>query len=276
MKRLLLALLCFPHLGLATGEPAAGSGARAAGLSYAYTAIGRDVWSVFHNPAGISGISGFQAGTFLERRFLLNELNYGGAALALPFYQAHAAGLGVSAFGFGDYRENQLSLTYAIEAAPGVRLGVRGRLQSLAITGYGATAVVCVDAGIQVRIHESLDLGFRGQNLSRSRMTFQNGSEQEMPTLAAAGLVYQPSKQVLITTEVVKDLATPLGWRLGVEYLPVEALALRGGVSQQPRGWTVGMGWNQGPVSIDFAYGNTAQLGFTPTLSLVYRFSKNT
>ena len=59
-------------------------GARSAGLAHASVTLG-DVWSVFHNPAGIASLSKLSAGVYYENRFGVPEMGLRAGAFALPF-----------------------------------------------------------------------------------------------------------------------------------------------------------------------------------------------
>ncbi|MFN5370782.1 MAG: hypothetical protein ACK5B6_04895 [Bacteroidia bacterium] len=59
-------------------------GARSAGLAHASVTLG-DVWSVFHNPAGIASLQRISAGVYYENRFGLPETGLRAGAVALPF-----------------------------------------------------------------------------------------------------------------------------------------------------------------------------------------------
>ncbi|HNK42135.1 MAG TPA: hypothetical protein PL002_13190, partial [Flavobacteriales bacterium] len=58
-------------------------GARFAGMGNAGLTL-VDLWSVSANQAGLAGINTVTAGVYAENRFLLKDLNFFGAAVAIP------------------------------------------------------------------------------------------------------------------------------------------------------------------------------------------------
>ncbi len=275
-KALLFAVLLTAQFLLKAGggDPPLGVGARASAMGYAYTAVRADFWGLFQNPAGIAGIKETEAAVYVQQRFQLKELTYGGAGIAMPFARVHAGGFSVNSSGFAAYRENRVGVCYAVELAEALAIGVRANYASLSITDYGSVSTVYLDIGAQTRLSSEWTVGFSAQNVNRSHLTFQNGSEEDLATFATLGISYQPGNSVFVTAEAVKDLAYPLGWRIGAEYHPVTAFAIRIGASRAPVTWNAGIGWAKGPLVFDFAYGFHESLGYTPTFSLNYKLQK--
>jgi hypothetical protein len=85
-----LSLISFPAFAGGEQQPI---GARRLSLGNAYTAVKGDYWAMYANPAGLVGMKEMKAGVFVERRFLLNQLNHGAAGFAMPFKERHAAGI---------------------------------------------------------------------------------------------------------------------------------------------------------------------------------------
>ena len=93
---ILLAVSLFCPTVVRAGGESQVAGARRVGLGFAYTGVRGDFWSLFMNPAGIAGIQQMEVGAFIERRFLLNEINYGTLGFVTPLKQGkHFAGLDV-------------------------------------------------------------------------------------------------------------------------------------------------------------------------------------
>lgn len=254
-------------------EPGTAVGARSASLGQAYTSVRGDFWSLFHNPAGITGTEAFSLGAYVERRFLLTELTYGYAGAVLPFADNQAAGISVGSFGFSAYRSNHAALTYGITVLDKISIGARANYTSLNIQDYGGTSSFYVDVGVHTQVTKSVSVAFTVYNANRASLESQNGVEI-IPTVLSAGLAYQPTEKVTILADVQKDIDHPLSFRGGIEYEIVPALHARVGMSTEPLTLTAGLGVNWKQFQLDLAFAYHEQLGYTPHFSLTYQLEK--
>jgi hypothetical protein len=256
----------------AANDPPPAIGARAVALGYAYQGIRGDYWSLYHNPAGIAGVEKMTAGAYVVRRFNLKELTSGSAGLVLPFLEGeHTLGLDMTTFGFSVYRENRIGLTYATTLLDKVSLGVKLNYASLAIANYGSESSLYVDVGVNAKISSQLSFGFSATNVNRAKLG-QDPAAEALPTVVTAGLAYQPSDRVLLVADVQKDVDHPLSVRGGLEYYLNDFVIARIGVSNEPLSWQMGLGLVKDAMQIDFAFGYTDRLGYSPHISLSYAF----
>ena len=275
LTKALFCLLLLPGPLFADIDPQPPTGARTLSLGGAYVGMRSDFWSLFHNPAGISGLGQIEAGAYLTRRFDLKELTYGSAGVVLPFREMHTAGLAFSSFGFDAYRETKVGLAYATTVLDIFSIGAQLNYASLSITDYGAAAAFYVDIGINTALSKELSLGFSAANVNRAKIVSETG-EEDIPTLFTAGLAYQPSEKVLIVADVQKDVDHAVSFRGGIEYVIIPALKARIGMSNQPLTWNAGFGLALKNLDIDFAFGYHEQLRYSPHISLHYRFGSTT
>jgi hypothetical protein len=268
-------LLCYAAMPgqLRAGSDPPTAGARAVSLGNAYTGIRGDLWTLYFNPAGISGTGDIRAGAYVERRFMLAELSYGTAAVVIPFKENHAAGISFGSFGFDAYRETHLSAAYATTLFDRFSLGAKLNYESISIAGYGSASTVFVDFGLLASLSESLSLGASGINLNQARIKGEFGSE-EIPSLIRAGLAYQPTEKLLLTTDIQKLLNRELSFRGGIEYGIASFLKARAGFNTQPLTVSAGVGFVFRGITLDFASSYHEQLGYSPHISLEYRFGK--
>jgi hypothetical protein len=269
---LLVIGLLLPKLSWAGGETQA-AGARRVGLGFAYTGVRGDLWTIFLNPAGIAGLQQMEAGAFVERRFILSQLNYGTLAFATPFKNdKHFAGFDVSAFGFGDYSEARLGLTYATTLFQRISLGAKVNYTRLSIQNYGAKSALSADVGLNCILSKHVSIGFSVFNASRSELI--RDENEKIPTTLDAGLAYQVSDKVLIVADVQKQVNFPTSFRGGVEYAVSKHFKARIGASSAPVTASAGFGVVVKGLNIDFANTLHQYLGYTPSFSLSYRIGK--
>lgn len=257
------------------------TGARRIGLGNAYTAVSGDFWSMFANPAGLAGLDRMYAGVNVERRFGLAELNYGSGGFAMPFNELHYGGIDFSGFGSKNYSEARLGLTYATSVIDRVRMGVKFNMTNIAISSqnsavnYGSAFAFYVNAGVNVKLTQDLNLGFSVFNANAANISKELAYKERIPTVLSLGLGYQASDKVLLVADVEKNVAYPLAFHGGVEYKINDFITARMGVGTQPIVFNAGLGVNWRDLQIDFAGSYHQQLGFTPSISGTYRFGKS-
>lgn len=249
------------------------SGSRAVGMGNAYAGVGGDYWALFHNPAGIAGIENPQVGVYAEQRFLLSALNFAQAGFVAPFYDNQAVGISVSSFGFNAYQESSVGLTYGIEVLQKIRIGAELKYANLNIQEQGGDGAFMVQVGVQTQINSSLSMGFSAHNVNQAELNVQ-GPQETLPSIVRGGIAYQPSEQVLLVFDLVKDIDHPLSYRGGLEYKISHLLRARTGVSTEPLSVNMGLGLEWKELSVDFASSYTERLGYSPHFSLGYRLKK--
>ncbi|MEO0470865.1 MAG: hypothetical protein AAF206_14655 [Bacteroidota bacterium] len=273
LRILVCTLLLFAGNAIAGVDPTPSDGARPLSLGGAFSGVNGSFWSMFHNPAGLSGLNQAQAGISLERRYLLSQLNQGSVALAMPFTDQQAVGLAVQSFGFAGFRESDIQANYAIEILDKIRFGAALHYASLQIQDYGSGSVVYADVGLQAQVNNEISVGFSAFNVNRARLQTLNGDEF-IPTIVSAGIAYQPTEKVMVVADVQKDIDHPLSFRGGIEYEIVPEFTIRSGVSTEPLSLNAGFGLKLSQFKLETAFRLQEQLGFTPHLSLSFAFGQ--
>ncbi|RMF21640.1 MAG: hypothetical protein D6765_15350 [Bacteroidetes bacterium] len=121
--------------------------------------------------------------------------------------------------------------------------------------------------GVLGRLTESLRVG----TLLRNPFRVEAAPGEFLPTTAVAGLSWSPSTQLVLTFEVEKVPQAPPRPRFGLEYRPLEVLALRLGAADAPTQWSGGLGLRfRSGWFIDSTLKWHAPLGPTPVLSVGY------
>ena len=259
---------------LMAGNELQPTGARPLALGNAFTGVRGSLWSLYYNPAGIIGTPGPTAGIHIERRFLMSEMNYGSFGFIYPFKEKHVAAIDGSGFGFGNYSEAKVGLTYATLLADRLSLGAKVNIAQTSIRGYGSATSIFVDLGFHALITEELSLGFHVYNASQGNI--RKEISEKIPTIFTLGLAYQVSDKVLVVSDLQKHVNFPISYRGGIEYLFDKQFTARAGVTTAPVSFNAGLGFNAKGLQIDFA--NTYYMevyGYTPSLSLTYQFGKN-
>jgi len=254
--------------------PNPGIGARVVGLGNAYSAVRGDIWTLFHNPAAMTGAERLQIGSYVEQRFFLNELTFGSAGVLLPFAGNQAVGLSLSSRGFSDFRESNIGLAYGITLLDKVSLGTRVNLINFAIPNYGSAMAFFADVGVHYQFNSQLSLGASMININQAQLTNTFGEPTSLPTTLSVGLAYRPSQEVMVVADLVKQVDFPASFRGGVEYEITDIIFARVGVGTEPLFLSGGAGVKWKGLAVDFTLSYTELLQYSPHFSLAYTFGE--
>ena len=241
-------------------------GARSLALSQAFVSIS-DVWSTFHNQATISGTNAFSAGVFYESKYGIDELSLTAGSLVFPV-SAGTFGFSFYQFGKGTYKENKVGLAFAkklsekFSAAVQLDYFSQRMPENSRIFGFAT-----FEAGIVYSPTKKLFLGAHVFNPILNGIETNEGKQQS-PTIFRVGGHYFFAEMVLVTAEVQKDFKNPFILKTGIEFSPVQNLALRFGVSGKPLNYTAGIGYSFGKITTDIGFGYHGNLGLTPSVSI--------
>ncbi|MEL6132610.1 MAG: hypothetical protein AAFR59_04510 [Bacteroidota bacterium] len=252
------------------GDPLPGIGARVVGMGNAFVAVRGNVWSLFHNPAAITGGEGLEVGAYFEQRFFLPELTFGNAGALYPLKDNQAIGLSLGTNGFSGYRENTAGLSYGITLLDKISLGATANVSTVSVPTYGTATTFFINFGAHLQLTDQLSLGTSIYNTNRSSFETALGSREYFPTVITAGLAYKPTDQVLLVFDIQKDIDHPVSFKGGVEYALNEVIYARIGVSTAPLLLSGGIGVNYKAFSFDFAISYTEFLQYTPHVSINY------
>ncbi len=272
MKNLLKLILLLPLLWvqlLSASNDGAPIGGRRLGLGGAYSAIRGDTWSLWANPAGITGIKRFEGGLFTESRYLLSEITAASFGAVVPFQQKHFIGASASTFGFGAYRRNEAGISYATTLYEFIHLGVKFNVLNLAISNYGSVNTFFANVGLMANVSKRFTMGFWTQNANQAKIGAVQ--EERLATILNGGVTFHASDKLILTSDLVKYLDYPMGVRSGFEYQFVKQFCIRAGYSTSPSVLSAGAGFRMDNLSIDFANSYHERLGYTPHLSLTLR-----
>lgn len=245
-------------------------GARSAGMAYMQAGL-KDIHSAFHNPAGLSYLSATEFNINYEYRFGLEDLSTLSAAGAFPLNFGTGA-LSLSRFGTELFNTQRASLSFSNQFGL-ASLGVRLNFDQIRIQDFGQSMVASVDFGGMAPLTQELHFGAFIRNLSQS--SFNGLQEEYVPTILALGMVYQPISEVLLSTEIEKDLGLPSNLKVGLEYLLKELVYLRVGYQSRPSGPHFGFGFVQQNWQLDYALHRHSALGYVHQVSMCYKPGKN-
>ena len=252
-------------------------GARPAGMANSALTF-TDIWSSFHNQAGLGHIESITAGAFYENRFLVDGMAFAGFAGAVPLGNG-AIGINYSNFGYNVYNEGKLGLAYGMKLSDRFSVGVQLNYQTtrIAAEDYGNAGALTAEVGVRMEVSERVTVAAHLFNPTRTKL-IDNGDlaipDETIPTVIRLGAGYQISEDVLFAGEVEKDIDRNALFRGGIEYQPVDILYLRVGASSEPSLFSFGLGVKFESFQFDLASSYSSVLGYSPQISLTYNAGK--
>lgn len=229
----------------------------------------KDLWSIYHNQAGLAYLESPQAGVFYENKFLISEMGYGGFAAAYAL-GVGTIGIDYSSFGYDAYNQGKLGLAYGLKLSKGTALGAQINYHHISISAedYGKTNALTAELGFLVDLSPRISLGVHIFNITRTKLN--DFDDERIPTVLRFGAGYEISDEVMVTAEVEKDIDRDEVFKCGIEYRPVEVLYLRVGASNAPGLFSFGFGLNMGAFQLDLASTYHSVLGYSPQASLTF------
>lgn len=246
-------------------------------MGRAGVAVGRRTFGL-DNPATWATVTHHQLSIEASQAFGLSELRLGGFAGATPLGPVVVA-LTARTYGFEDYRETRIAagLGKTIDLSPSRQLSVGLAIgyDGVSITDHGSKGVLLANVGVQAEVAPRLRAGLGARNLGaifrseEDKLTTPETSE----TNIAAGLAYEAGDRALLLLDIVQDLEAGPTIRAGVEFRPIDLLALRAGASGgDPILFSGGAGVHIDPVAADLSVEIHEVLGLTPAISVDVRF----
>jgi hypothetical protein len=269
MKRPFLTLV-FYFIGFSTltAQENHPKGARSLALSHAYVSIS-DSWSTFHNQAGLAGLNHISTSVFYESKFGIEELSLSAGSLALPL-QSGTFGINFSQFGKGTFKENKFGLAFAKKLSDKLHAGIQLDYFSMRFPeNSNRFGFATFEAGLIYSPDKKLFLGAHIFNPISNGIKTTFG-KQKSPFIFRLGGHFQFSEMLMAIFETQKNTDYPILIKSGLEFSPVNNLALRFGVSGKPINYTCGLGYKFKNISTDFGFAYHGSLGLTPAVSIQF------
>ena len=231
-----------------------------------------DVWSGFHNQAGLAFIPGLSLSVHYENHFCIPENSIKALAIGIPVMKG-TLGLNYSLFGYIKYFESRTGLAYGRmfgnRLAAGIQINYLMVHQS---ADYGNMHTVVPEGGILAQPLDDLYIGFHIFNPVRQH--FPQCQDQAIPSVLQIGIGYYIIENVFLSVEAEKEMDEKQVIKAGFEYEMIPNFNLRLGVSTACISrYAIGIGYSYKRINLDFAISQHRWLGFTPYVTLGYTMS---
>jgi hypothetical protein len=226
-----------------------------------------DGWSLFSNPAGITGVEKSETNFTYEATPGFSSFNRMAANGIVPI-KLGVFGAGLFKFGDDLYNEQMIACGYANTFGL-ASLGIAANFLQYTVKDYGRKHVVSINFGGLARITPWLTIGAYIQNVNQPKLE----SGQHVPTRMLLGAGVTATQNCFITTEVEKDLDFDPTWKAGFEYKLFKKIALRSGINLFPNAGFAGVGFNTKRYRLDYAYSHYQTIGGKHQASVCYQFT---
>jgi len=280
-------------------------GSRSAAIGQAYTAVGTDLETLFHNPAGLGRLDKLELS--VSERSSFADIRQGYAAGVMPLGSASSSN--VKRFGslgfsveYADYgnllgrdksgastgnfsADDELLLVgYGQPLGHGISIGASGKLYKFKIDDKKAEGGVG-DAGIMMDIWESfLTAGFSISNFGGD-INYQS-SKDKAPVKIDAGVAFKPcGNSLTVATDFEHPIDDTVRLKAGAEWWVSRVFAIRGGYDSTfdiASGLSAGVGllirdFEVGyfpiyRIMINYAFIPTKDLGYIQQVGLSFKF----
>jgi hypothetical protein len=229
-----------------------------------------DVWSQFHNQAGIAYLKGVNVGVAFQNQFLVKELSTKAIAFALPL-KSGVFGVNYYSFGYTAYNENKAGLAFARSLGKKIAVGIQLDYIYTHIDGeYGNNGIANGEIGILVEPVNNLKVGAHLNNVWRTKRG--DYSDEYLPTIFNLGASYLLYEKALLSIEFEKDLDLNPVFKTGLELQLIEKLYFRAGIATNPNIFSFGIAYSFHSIQVDLAFTKHPVLGFSQGISIVYSF----
>jgi len=244
-------------------------GARAVGMANTSVTLD-DPYSVFNNVGGIAGVENTSLLFSYQNRYQLSEFNTFGTGIIKPF----AFGtLGFSLFRFGSslFNEQKLGLSFGNKFGI-ASLGAQINYLQLNVEGFGNKGLLVLEFGGIAELTPKLFIGAHIFNINQAKVSSE--FDEKIPTVIKAGISYRPFSKLMLNIETEKDIDFDPVFKAGLEYLIIDQVSFRTGITADPFQNFWGLGFKARNVIIDYSFSIDSDLGNVHQLSLVYQLKK--
>ena len=246
-------------------------GARSAGLSNA-SVMYSDIWSIHHNQAGLAYLDGITVGVYNESYF---HEQYGLKALAIAVpTNMGALGTVFSHFGYQNYYEQKIGLSYAKALNNKVAIGVQLDYLRLFIRDYGSDDRITFETGIYAELLPNWYIGIHAYN--PARISLFSDRNTQINTIFRAGTGYNYKNKFYIAFETEKEIDRDPVYKIGAAYTVYNNIDIRIGykIASQieptfhQNTYSFGLGFRFIGIHSNIAFTHHNQLGYIAHISL--------
>jgi len=219
----------------------------------------------------LGNLKNIDAGLYGEKRFGLKALSNYHGVIGIPLKNA---GVGANMYysGDADFNETQAGLAYGILLASNISIGTQVNFNQIRISGYGAASTVNFELGALFALSNKVTMGLHVYNPVGGK--FGKTNTEKFASIYKAGVGYDASENFFVSAEIAKEENLPVNINAVMQYNFNKHFLARGGVSSAIANYFLGVGILWGSMRLDVISSYHQQLGFSPSLMMVFNFSE--
>jgi hypothetical protein len=230
-----------------------------------------DVWAVYNNQAALAYVENTGAGLHYENQFMIKQLGISAGVVALPALTG-TFGFDIAYFGVEDYGETRIGIGYGKKLTKKLALGIHFNYHLLNFaSGYPDFHTFTGEVGLIATPLDNLFIGVHVFNPTFAKLNSKY--EEPVSVIFEIGAGYRIAGKLMLVAEIEKERYDEMSPRFGIDYSLFKSMSLRSGISFNPVEICFGVGWvSNKRINIDFAFYNHEILGYSPQISLAYKF----
>ncbi len=225
------------------------------------TSVSADEWSLWRNPAGLALLEQTMISSGVRKTQGINAFTR--SVVVASSTRFASLGAGVSSFGDDIYNEQAASVA-AAHTIGLASIGVRGDIMQLRIDGSSTKRAFGITIGTIARITPRLSVGACAHNINLP----QWARGQPLPVVLSAGLLYRPTENFLLITEVEKNTDFDPTFKGAMEYSLRKKFFVRTGFNLFPNNAFGGVGLRTWRLAFDYAIRFGYLPGYSQQLSI--------
>lgn len=270
IKILLIIAFCSVYSFLYARSNVYPSGSKPAGMGNAFVSQ-YDVFSVYHNQAGLANLERTSISFFYENQFLVSEMSSRAGMLTFHTGSGNFA-VQYNSFGPPQWRESNTGISYARYLSKRLSAGLQ-------LSHFGtrlpevnrSISTLSFELGSIYQLTNNTFLGVHIANPYSPNITTTSYSES-IPWRITIGGHTEFTNEFTFAYQLKAVKSSIPTIQLGAEWEAAENIFLRGGVNTGPARIFAGFGYVSNFLTVDAAFSYHQFLGYTPSVSLIFSF----
>lgn len=226
-----------------------------------------DAFAGFHNLSANAEMKGLNCSFYGQIPYGIHAINDGGVAFSKHLVTG-VMGVVCQSYGNSDFNRKRINLGYALMLSPKLSAsGSMGYSFTRIGNGYGRTSNFWTNVAATYSVRKDWKWA------AVADFPLQSIKNNEgLPATLRLGTTYSFGEQVSLSAQLNSSttLSSSLSYSFGLEYLLLEAFAIRVGMNTHWQTWSLGIGTRLKNYSLDVSSTIHPQLGISPQISFIY------
>lgn len=243
-------------------------GAKSLATGNIYT-VQNGIQSLYGNPAQLLSVEQWAANLNVQNQYEIPEITAFQLSTAHHSKKLGALGICLFQMGTGSFRDQQFGLVYAKTISGKVSLGIKLNWLHTTMEGYSSIDKITVEIGSVYRLSDRIEMALHIFNPA-----LQNyAAGRALPVCMSLGLKYVLNDQLILMSEIEKDIYHPSRIKVGIKYKLMHNFTIALGMysSEKSANLTAGIGYYlSDKLDLDLSFCYHQWLGLSSSLGMDY------